>query len=86
MPSVVVHTLFQGRLKYFACFSTYFHACVNCHRLYRSSVKHGELECKHALTVQIIFLSEMEVNKVRYQRNWRDNYLVSESVSQLCNN
>ena len=55
-------------------------------RLCRSSVKHGELECKHALTGQIIFLSKMDVNKVRYLRNWRDNYLVSEIVSQLCNN
>ena len=28
--------------------------------------------CKHALTVQrIIFLSEMDVNKVRYRRNQR---------------
>ena len=33
-----------------------------------------QIECKHALTVQRIFLSEM-----------RDNYLVSETVSQLCN-
>ena len=53
-PSVVVR------------FSTCAHACVDCHRICRLSVKHGELECKHALTVQIIFLSEMDVNKVRY--------------------
>ena len=52
----------------------------------RPSVKHGELECKLVLTVQIFFLSKMVVNKVRYRRNWRDNYLVSETVSQLCNN
>ena len=69
-----------------ARFSTYAHACVDCHNLCRSSVKHGELECKHASTVQIIFLSRMDVNKVRYRRNWQDNYLVSETVSQLCNN
>ena len=25
----------------------------------------------------------MDVNKVRYRMNWRDNYLVSETVSQL---
>ena len=41
---------------------------------------------KHKLTVQIIFMSEMGVNKVRDRRNRRDNYLVSEVVSQLCNN
>ena len=35
-------------------FSTYANACVDCHRLCRSSVKHGELECKHPFTVQII--------------------------------
>ena len=40
----------------------------------------------YALTVQRIFLSEMGVNKVRYRRNQRDNYPVSETVSQLCNN
>ena len=74
-----------SNFKYFAHFSTYARACIDCHRLCRSSVKHGELECKHALTVQIIFLSE-NVNKVGYRRNWRDNYLVSETVSQLCNN
>ena len=45
-----------------------------------------QIECKHELTVQIIFLSEMGVNKVRDRRNRRDNYLVSEIVSQLCNN
>ena len=41
------------------------------------------MECKHSLTIQIIFLSEMDVNKIRYRMNWRDNYLVSETVSQL---
>ena len=84
LPSAVEQCV--RRLKYFARFSTCANACVDCHRLCRSSVKHGELECKHVLTVQIIFLSEMDVNKVRYRRNWRDNYLVSETVSQLCNN
>ena len=44
----------ERRLKYFARFSTYANACVGCHRLCRSSVKPGELECKHAFTVQII--------------------------------
>ena len=32
------------------------------------------------------FVSEMGVNKVTYRRNQQDNYLVSETVSQLCNN
>ena len=27
------------------------------------TIKHGELVCKHALTVQITFLSEMDVKK-----------------------
>ena len=46
-----------------------------------------QIECiKHELTVQIIFMSEMGVNKVRDRRNRRDNYLVSDIVSQLCNN
>ena len=50
-----------------------------------------QIECKkrivnmHFVTVQRMFLSEMGVNKVRYQRNQRDNYLVSETVTQLCN-
>ena len=39
------------------------------------------MECKHELTVQRIFLSEMGVNKVRYRRNRRDNYLVRLQVS-----
>ena len=43
-------------------------------------------ECKHALTGQRIFMSEMGVNKVGYRRNRRDNFLVSETVSQLCDN
>ena len=34
----------------------------------------------------MVFLSEMRgVNRVGYRRNRRDNYLVSETVSQLCN-
>ena len=48
-----------------------------------------QIECKTwsvNMTVQRIFLSEMGVNKVRYRRNRRDNYLVGETVSQLCNN
>ena len=38
------------------------------------------------LTVQIIFLSEIGVNKDWDLRNRQDNYLVSEIVSQLCSN
>ena len=52
-----------------------------------SQVLQIEFSCiKHELTVQIIFMSEMGVDKVRDRRNRRDNYLVSEIVSQLCNN
>ena len=61
LPSIVVRTSFE-------IFRVLFDvppACIDCHRLCKSSVKHGELECKHALTVQIICLSEMDVNKVR---------------------
>ena len=55
----------------------------------RRSSQALQIECKTwsvNMTVQRIFLSEMGVNKVRYRRNRRDNYLVSETVSQLCNN
>ena len=84
MKLIVIHcqaSLCVRRSKYFARFSTYAH--VGMRRLSQAL----QIECiKHELTVQIIFMSEMGVNKVRDRRNRRDNYLVSEIVSQLCNN
>ena len=76
LPSVVVRTSFK-------IFRTLFDVRPRMRRLSQAL----QIECiKHELTVQMIFLSEMGVNKVRDQRNRRDNYLVSEIVSQLCNN
>ena len=78
LPSIVVRTSFK-------IFSRAFRRTphVGMRRLSQAL----QIECiKHELTVQIIFMSEMGVNKVRDRRNRRDNYLVSEIVSQLCNN
>ena len=84
LPSVVVRTSFE-------IFRALFDVRPRMRRLSQAlqieydTIKHGELVCKHTLTVQITFLSEMDVKKVRYRRNWRD-YLVSDTVSQVCNN
>ena len=76
LPSVVVRMSFK-------IFRTLFDVRPHLRRLSQAL----QIECiKHELTVQMSFLSEMGVNKVRDQRNRRDNYLVSEIVSQLCNN
>ena len=76
LPSVVVRMSFK-------IFRTLFDVRPHLRRLSQAL----QIECiKHELTVQMIFLSEMGVNKVRDQRNRRDNYLVSEIVSELCNN
>ena len=76
LPSVVVRTSFK-------IFRASFDIRPHMRRLSQAL----QIECiKHELTVQMIFLSEMGVNKVRDQRNRRDNYLVSDVVSQLCNN
>ena len=76
LPSVVVRTSFK-------IFRALFDVRPRMRRLSQAL----QIECiKHELTVQIIFMSAMGVNKVRDRRNRRDNYLVSEIVSQLCNN
>ena len=78
LPSIVVRTSFK-------IFRALFGVRPRMCRL--SQALQIKCSCiKHELTVQIIFMSEMGVNKVRDQRNRRDNYLVSEIVSQLCNN
>ena len=76
LPSVLVRTSFK-------IFRALFDVCPRMRRLSQAL----QIECiKHDLTVQIIFMSEMGVNKVSFRRNPRDNYLVSEIVSQLCSN
>ena len=76
LPSVVVRTSFK-------IFRALFDGRPHMRRLSQAL----QIKCiKHELTVQINFMSEMGVNKVRDRRNRRDNYLVSEIVSQLCNN
>ena len=76
LPSVVVRTLFK-------IFRALFDVRPRMRRLSQAL----QIECiKHELTVEIIFMSELGVNKVRDRRNQRDNYLVSEIASQLCNN
>ena len=77
LPSVVVCTLFKISRSLFGV-----RPCMAL------QIKCKNMERKHALTFQRIFLSETGVNKVRYRRNRRDNYQVSETVtiSQLCSN
>ena len=82
LPSVVVRTSFK-----------IFRALFDVHPRMRRLSEALQIKCKtwriEVYTCIISsnnFLSEMDVNKVRYRRNWRDNYLVSETVSQLCNN
>ena len=76
LPRVVVCTSFK-----------ILHTLFDVHPHMRRLSHALQIECiKHELPVQIIFMSEMGVNKVRDQRNRRDYYLVSEIVSQLCSN
>ena len=66
LPSVVVRTSFK-------IFRALFDVRPRMRRLSQAL----QIECiKHELKVQIIFMSEMGVNKVRDRRNRRDNYLV----------
>ena len=76
LPSVVVRTSFK-----------IFRALFDVRPRKRSLSQALQIECiKHELTVQIIFMSEMGVNKVMDRRNRRDDYLLSEILTQLCHN
>ena len=83
LPSVVVRTSFE-------IFRALFDVRLRMRRLSQAL----QIECKTwRIGVKTcinssnnLFERNGSVNKVRYRRNWRDNYLVSETVSQLCNN
>ena len=78
LPSIVVRTSFK-----------IFHALFDVRPRMRRLSQASQIECKTwRIGVQICikssnnFVSEMDVNKVRYQRNWQDNYFVSETALQ----